>query len=142
MSYDCNVLAGKVVALLVIGRIETSIGVGLQKNCELSEKKFLPFCIRTKPLVYCSRKKLCPHVILMVVCKQVPSVRIRQHANPLRANLQIPTKPLPWTDIFSDPTLPLWVDAGCGSGRFVLLSAKRNIAKFNYLGADIRSKVP
>ncbi|GMH34082.1 hypothetical protein BSKO_01916 [Bryopsis sp. KO-2023] len=73
---------------------------------------------------------------------KVDGVRVRQHANPLRSNLQIPCKALPWSDVFSDPSRPLILDAGCGSGRFLLLLAKQDEScKFNYLGTDIRDKL-
>lgn len=47
--------------------------------------------------------------------------RVRQHANPLRSDLQVPiTPPESWAEYFDDPTRPLVLDVGCGSGRFGL----------------------
>ncbi|GFY90421.1 tRNA (guanine-N-7) methyltransferase [Actinidia rufa] len=50
--------------------------------------------------------------------------------------------PVPdWCDIYSDSTLPLMVDIGSGSGRFLMWLAKRNLDSMNYLGLEIRQKL-
>lgn len=76
------------------------------------------------------------------------ATHVRQHVNPLSAQLQIPTPaPLSWMEFFEDPTLPLHVDVGCGSGRFVLIRAQRlassgnSVAVANVLGLEIREKL-
>lgn len=69
---------------------------------------------------------------------QVSSSRVRQHANPLKRDNLIPVGPLPWGEIYEDPTKPLVVDVGSGSGRFLLLMAKQRRLGQNYLGTDIR----
>ncbi|KAI4296959.1 hypothetical protein L6164_036874 [Bauhinia variegata] len=68
-------------------------------------------------------------------------VRIRQHVNPLSSSFSVPAQVPEWNHVFRDPTLPLMVDIGCGSGRFLLWLAKRNSKVKNYLGLDIRQKL-
>ncbi|GLJ12061.1 hypothetical protein SUGI_0183120 [Cryptomeria japonica] len=68
-------------------------------------------------------------------------VRIRQHVNPLKASLMTPVEPPNWENIFEDTRLPLMVDIGCGSGRFLILLAKRFCGTKNFLGLDIRDKL-
>lgn len=53
------------------------------------------------------------------------ATHVRQHVNPLSRELQVPTPAPQWDKYFEDPTLPLQIDVGCGSGRFVLIRAKR-----------------
>lgn len=43
--------------------------------------------------------------------------------------------------MFEDATLPLMVDIGSGSGRFLMWLAKRNSSSMNYLGLEIRPKL-
>jgi len=81
------------------------------------------------------------------------ATHVRQHVNPLSAQLQIPTPAPCWTELFQDPALPLQVDVGCGSGRFVLIRAHRLAgsgkagqkgavsAEANVLGLEIREKL-
>ncbi|KAI5011059.1 hypothetical protein ZWY2020_013196 [Hordeum vulgare] len=68
-------------------------------------------------------------------------LRIRQHVNPLSALFVEPTEPPEWTEVFEDPLLPLMVDIGCGSGRFLVWLAKNSGEKRNYLGLEIRQKL-
>lgn len=79
-------------------------------------------------------------------------VRVRQHVNPLRAEYLQPLGPIDWGAAFSDPSLPLVVDLGCGPGRFLLLLQRRAAAgrvglgvpaggRCNYLGVEIRRAV-
>ncbi|XP_019462605.1 PREDICTED: uncharacterized protein LOC109361567 isoform X2 [Lupinus angustifolius] len=68
-------------------------------------------------------------------------VRIRQHVNPLSASFSVPAQVPDWNMVFADPTLPLMVDIGCGSGRFLMWHAKRNPKVSNYLGLEIRQKL-
>ncbi|KAH9535444.1 hypothetical protein CY35_17G053600 [Sphagnum magellanicum] len=72
---------------------------------------------------------------------QVGGVRVRQHVNPLKASLIVPVTPPVWETLFADPTLPLHIDIGCGSGRFLMLLAKRTAAPCNFLGLDVRDKL-
>ncbi|XP_021895362.1 uncharacterized protein LOC110812815 [Carica papaya] len=68
-------------------------------------------------------------------------VRIRQHVNPLSSSFRV-SAPVPdWAEVFKDPTLPLMVDIGSGSGRFLIWLAKSNIESENYLGLEIRQKL-
>ena len=69
--------------------------------------------------------------------------RVRQHINPFKKELQIPSElqASDWATFFENPGLPLEVDVGCGSGRFLLARAKRNGKKSNFFGMDIRSKL-
>ena len=71
---------------------------------------------------------------------QVEGVRCRQHANPLRKELQVQLPPQDWSEKFADPGRPLIVDVGCGPGRF-LLALSRSFQGHNMLGLDIREKV-
>lgn len=53
------------------------------------------------------------------------ATKTRQHVNPLADHFQVPTPAPTWEAVFADPALPLQVDVGCGSGRFVLIRALR-----------------
>ncbi|ONL93847.1 SH2 domain protein B [Zea mays] len=68
-------------------------------------------------------------------------MRIRQHVNPLSSSFSEPTGPPEWKEVFDDPLLPLMVDIGCGSGRFLIWHAKNSGKSQNYLGLEIRQKV-
>ena len=72
---------------------------------------------------------------------QVGGIRVRQHANPLRKELQVPSPPPDWRAAFHDPTLPLAVDVGCGSGRHSLMLGRRELGRRNCLGLEIRAKL-
>lgn len=69
------------------------------------------------------------------------STKTRQHVNPLADHFQVPTQAPDWTAIFENPTLPLHVDVGCGSGRFVLIRAQRLAGQVNVIGMEIRQKL-
>ncbi|XP_047255814.1 uncharacterized protein LOC107855931 isoform X3 [Capsicum annuum] len=73
--------------------------------------------------------------------EDVGNLRIRQHVNPLRRVLMIPAEAPDWKEVFEDATLPLMVDIGSGSGRFLMWLAKRNTSSMNYLGLEIRPKL-
>jgi tRNA (guanine-N7-)-methyltransferase len=65
--------------------------------------------------------------------------RVRQHVNPLKKELQVPTSAPPdWADWFDSPAAPLALDAGCGSGRFGLALAASARPDHNVLGLEIR----
>ncbi|XP_052159675.1 uncharacterized protein LOC127777165 isoform X2 [Oryza glaberrima] len=68
-------------------------------------------------------------------------LRIRQHVNPLSSSFSEPTEPPEWKEVFEDPLLPLMVDIGCGSGRFLIWLAKNSGERRNYLGLEIRQKL-
>ncbi|GAB2227504.1 hypothetical protein Droror1_Dr00009326 [Drosera rotundifolia] len=72
---------------------------------------------------------------------QVGRVRTRQHVNPLSSKFSVPAAVPDWDVVFKNPALPLVVDIGCGSGRFLLWLAKRNSDTRNYLGLEIRKKL-
>ncbi|XP_021282613.1 uncharacterized protein LOC110415321 isoform X3 [Herrania umbratica] len=75
------------------------------------------------------------------ISQELGHVRIRQHVNPLSSSFSVPA-PIPdWSEVFRDPTLPLMVDIGCGSGRFLMWLAKQNPDSQNYLGLEIRAKL-
>ncbi|CAN1168040.1 tRNA (guanine-N(7)-)-methyltransferase [Linum perenne] len=73
--------------------------------------------------------------------QDVGHVRLRQHVNPLSSSFSMPAPVPNWKEVFRDPTLPLMVDIGSGSGRFLMWLAKRNPDSGNYLGLEIREKV-
>ncbi|GMH17455.1 hypothetical protein Nepgr_019296 [Nepenthes gracilis] len=75
------------------------------------------------------------------VSAEVGHIRIRQHVNPLSSAFSVPSEVPEWNLVFNDPTLPLVVDIGCGSGRFILWLAKRHSSLKNYLGLEIRQKL-
>ncbi|XP_027334141.1 uncharacterized protein LOC113848919 isoform X1 [Abrus precatorius] len=68
-------------------------------------------------------------------------VRIRQHVNPLSSSFSVPAQVPEWNQVFADPTLPLMVDIGCGSGRFLMWLAKRSHKERNFLGLEIRQRI-
>ncbi|KAL6550577.1 hypothetical protein OROMI_021065 [Orobanche minor] len=74
-------------------------------------------------------------------CQEVGHVRIRQHVNPLSSSQMIPVEVPDWDAVYKDAKLPLMVDIGSGSGRFLLWLAKRNCGLRNYLGLEIRPKL-
>ncbi|KAJ0762273.1 putative tRNA (guanine-N-7) methyltransferase, Trmb type [Helianthus annuus] len=78
-----------------------------------------------------------PHI----VCEELGALRVRQHVNPLSASLSIPVEVPNWEDVFEDPKLPLVVDIGSGSGRFLMWLAKKNPGSKNYMGLEIRKKL-
>ncbi|GAB4814778.1 hypothetical protein N2152v2_001824 [Parachlorella kessleri] len=71
--------------------------------------------------------------------EQVGGIRVRQHVNPLKKDLQVPTQPLRWEEVYDDPTLPLALDIGCGYGRFPL-ALSRVLPTHNLLGLEIREQ--
>lgn len=66
--------------------------------------------------------------------------RVRQHVNPLKKELQIPTGPLDWPATYATPSLPLVLDIGSGYGRFLLALAMA-MPTHNGLGIEIREPV-
>ncbi|KAJ8763188.1 hypothetical protein K2173_025573 [Erythroxylum novogranatense] len=75
------------------------------------------------------------------ISAEVGHVRIRQHVNPLSSSFSVPAEIPDWNNIFKDPTLPLMVDIGSGSGRFLIWLAKKKPDLGNYLGLEIRKKL-
>lgn len=75
-----------------------------------------------------------------IPASQVEGVRVRQHLNPLRKELQVQLQVQDWSEKFADPERPLIVDVGCGPGRFLLALAQR-FQNHNLLGLDIRERV-
>ncbi|KAJ0797368.1 putative tRNA (guanine(46)-N(7))-methyltransferase [Helianthus annuus] len=78
-----------------------------------------------------------PHIVR----EELGALRVRQHVNPLSASLSIPVEVPNWEDVFEDPKLPLVVDIGSGSGRFLMWLAKKNPGSKNYMGLEIRKKL-
>ncbi|KAL0735659.1 hypothetical protein Bca4012_011869 [Brassica carinata] len=75
------------------------------------------------------------------ISEEVGHVRIRQHVNPLSSSFSTPAAVPAWDEVYKDPSLPLMVDIGSGSGRFLLWLAKKNAESGNYLGLEIRQKL-
>lgn len=75
------------------------------------------------------------------ISQDLGPVRIRQHVNPLSSSFSVPAPVPDWSNVFRDPTLPLMVDIGSGSGRFLIWLAKQNPDSQNYLGLEIRAKL-
>ncbi|KDP39607.1 hypothetical protein JCGZ_02627 [Jatropha curcas] len=76
-----------------------------------------------------------------IISGELGHVRVRQHVNPLSSSFSVPARIPDWKEVFRDPTLPLMVDIGSGSGRFLIWLAKRNRNIGNYLGIEIRQKL-
>mgnify|MGYP001351044048 CR=1 FL=1 len=65
---------------------------------------------------------------------------MRQHVNPL-SKYFYEFEPIPHlSKIFKNPELPLHIDIGCGSGKFLFDLALEN-SNWNYLGIEIREKL-
>ncbi|VVB14956.1 unnamed protein product [Arabis nemorensis] len=75
------------------------------------------------------------------ISEEVGHARIRQHVNPLSSSFSTPAPVPAWDGVYKDPSLPLMVDIGSGSGRFLLWLAKKNTDSRNYLGLEIRQKL-
>lgn len=72
----------------------------------------------------------------------MPRVRVHQHVNPLATYFrQLEVNPIEIEKIFSNPELPLFVDIGCGRGRFLLKMAEEIEPKTNFLGLEIREPI-
>ncbi|KAI3434614.1 hypothetical protein D9Q98_002682 [Chlorella vulgaris] len=67
-------------------------------------------------------------------------LRVRQHVNPLKKELQVPTEPPAWSEAFAHPAQPLVLDIGCGYGRF-LLALSKAMPGHNMLGLEIRAPI-
>jgi tRNA (guanine-N(7)-)-methyltransferase len=64
---------------------------------------------------------------------------VRQHVNPLSSRYMEVAPPPVWGDLFEDPSRPLVLDLGCGSGRFLLALGEQDVGRErNYLGVEIR----
>lgn len=71
----------------------------------------------------------------------MPRVRVHQHVNPLATYFrQLEVNPIEIEEIFADPALPLFVDIGCGRGRFLMKMAELE-PKQNFLGLEIRAPI-
>lgn len=83
---------------------------------------------------------------LAPISEGIATKRLRQHVNPLASRHTAPPPTPDWPAIYAQPTMPLVLDLGCGSGRFLLLLAQRAAGKAptgshpssNYLGIEIR----
>lgn len=68
----------------------------------------------------------------------MPRIRVHQHVNPLATYFrQLPVEAIDFSDIFANPELPLFIDIGCGRGRFLLKMAELD-KDSNFLGLEIR----
>ncbi|HOK10599.1 MAG TPA: tRNA (guanosine(46)-N7)-methyltransferase TrmB [Candidatus Hydrogenedens sp.] len=64
-------------------------------------------------------------------------MRIHQHVNPLNKKYQV-IPPIPsWSEVYAESFLPLHLDLGSASGKFLLQLAQKN-KDWNYLGLEIR----
>lgn len=71
----------------------------------------------------------------------MPRVRVHQHVNPLATYFrQLEVNPIEIEEIFADPALPLFVDIGCGRGRFLMKMAEIQPEQ-NFLGLEIRAPI-
>lgn len=68
----------------------------------------------------------------------MPRVRVHQHVNPLATYFRkLPVEPIDFETIFPHPERPLFLDVGCGRGRFIQKMALLD-PKTNFLGLEIR----
>lgn len=64
-------------------------------------------------------------------------VRVRQHVNPLSQKFQDAIAPPNWSEIYTNPNQPLFLDIGCARGQFLLDMAQLQ-PQHNFLGIEIR----
>ncbi|PSC69143.1 tRNA (guanine-N(7)-)-methyltransferase [Micractinium conductrix] len=74
------------------------------------------------------------------IYKAAGGLRVRQHVNPLKKELQVPTEPPAWSEVYADAGRPLVLDIGCGYGRF-LLALNKKMPGHNMLGLEIREPI-
>lgn len=67
----------------------------------------------------------------------MPSVRTRQHVNPLSRQFQTPIVIPAWETVFANSNQPLHLDIGCARGRFILEMAEI-CPEWNFIGLEIR----
>jgi tRNA (guanine-N7-)-methyltransferase len=67
----------------------------------------------------------------------MPRVRIHQHVNPLAPYFRFTPDPIELEKVFANPAMPLFLDLGCGRGRFLLKMAEIDRTQ-NFLGVEIR----
>lgn len=72
--------------------------------------------------------------------REVGGVRVRQHVNPLKKELQQLTPPPDWPAVYENLALPMAVDIGAGYGRFSL-ALKNAKPDYNMIGIEIRNSV-
>jgi tRNA (guanine-N7-)-methyltransferase len=68
------------------------------------------------------------------------AVRVRQHVNPLSQKYQQPADPPNWAEIYANPARSLYLDIGCGRGKFLIEMAQQQ-PEWNFLGLEIREPV-
>lgn len=64
-------------------------------------------------------------------------IRVREHVNPLGKKYQEAIAVPNWQEIYSDFSLPLSLDIGCGKGEYILKMAQLK-PDWNWLGLEIR----
>lgn len=70
---------------------------------------------------------------------EIGTTKCRTHTNPFASKYSIPVEPPEWDKIYGDMNLPLFIDVGCGAGRFSLTAASSDRWKsYNHLGIEIR----
>lgn len=128
-------------------------GVAVRRSCvKLARRSRPPFttpcvcCTSVAPTLRLPTSHLVEQEFAELNLKQISEqvggvIRTRQHVNPLKASLMAPVSPPSWEDIFRNPSLPIIVDIGSGSGRFIMMLAKRNSESCNYLGLEIRHQL-
>ena len=105
---------------------------GCAQNCLVVERRWLAVpCLHTQgtscqPPALASPGALAPYPeaapspCVSPCWVQAGGVRVRQHVNPLKKELQVPTDPPAWGEAYAQPQRPLVLDIGCGYGRFLL----------------------
>ncbi|KAK7386207.1 hypothetical protein VNO78_26251 [Psophocarpus tetragonolobus] len=118
-----------------------SCSLSFSSNCHVSSSP-QPTLQQQPPLTRSSQLVALEYADLNLSCNlDLGHVRIRQHVNPLSSSFSVPAQVPDWNQVFADPTLPLMVDIGCGSGRFLMWLAKRTPKERNFLGLEIRQRI-
>eukprot|EP00123_Amoebidium_parasiticum_P021529 comp6889_c0_seq1/m.2638 comp6889_c0_seq1/g.2638 ORF comp6889_c0_seq1/g.2638 comp6889_c0_seq1/m.2638 type:complete len:385 (-) comp6889_c0_seq1:75-1229(-) len=79
-----------------------------------------------------------------IVRKKIETIekttKIRSHVNPLSRfyTHKVEYKPSDWENVFADKSLPLHIDIGCGTGRYVRSLAQSQGPGWYFLGMEIR----
>jgi hypothetical protein len=126
-------------AISLLSQLKRGLGLNTDATCALTSRASV---LRAIAWSFSEAFLSCAAPALTRVCgsRQAGKVRIRQHANPLKRELQVPAGPLDWESVYADSGRPLVLDIGSAGGRFPL-ALSRTMTAHNFLGIDIRPAV-
>lgn len=111
----------------------------------------LPSELEDEPAYDMAKSPWAPENNMLPPKKKNNNARFRQHVNPLARKYQMQTEideEWPNDGTFTDPSLPIHIDIGCGKGGFLLDLCGQRVAQpndgegeKNYLGLEIRPSV-